>query len=293
MVLPVVLASLCLLGASDLAHAEVIIYSRPEATNDTRTAYPLKLLRLAFDKAGARHQLRASAIPMQQGRALTELARGGTVRVVWSMTSIEREAALLPIRIPIYKGLIGWRLPLVRAEEPDLLSGVHGMQELRHFTAGQGHDWPDTEILRGNGLNVVGVPRYDSLFQMLAMKRFDYFPRSISEIWAEAQQHRADGIVIDRNLVIRYPTAFYFFVNKRDTVLAETIRSGLEHAIADGSFDRLFCQHHVRVIEQARLKRRTVIELNNPILPPLTPLARKELWFRPDQCPSASSSRGK
>lgn len=293
MVKSIALVSLCLLGASDLAHTEVIIYSRPEATNDTRTAYPLKLLRLAFDKVGAHPILRASKVPMQQGRALTELARGGTVRVVWSMTSIEREAALLPIRIPIYKGLIGWRLPLVRAEEPDLLSDVHSVQELRHFTAGQGHDWPDTEILRGNGLNVVGVPRYDSLFQMLAMKRFDYFPRSISEIWAEAQQHRADGIVIDRNLVIRYPTAFYFFVNKHDTALAKTIRSGLEHAIADGSFDRLFCQHHTRVIKQARLERRTVIELNNPILPPQTPLARKELWFHPGQCPPASSSRGK
>jgi hypothetical protein len=175
-------------------------------------------------------------------------------------------------------------LPLVRAEEPDLLSGVHSVQELRHFTAGQGHDWPDTEILRGNGLNVVGVPRYDSLFHMLAMKRFDYFPRSIAEIWAEAQQHRAEGIVIDRNLVIRYPTAFYFFVNKHDTALAETIRSGLEHAIADGSFDRLFCQHHARVIEQAQLGRRTLIELDNPILPPQTPLARKELWFRSDLC---------
>lgn len=293
MVLPVVLASLCLIGASTFAQADVIVYPRPEAVGDARTDYPLKLLRLAFDKAGASHQLRASKISMQQGRALTELVQGGTVRVVWSMTSIEREATLLPIRLPINKGLIGWRLPLVRAEQPDLLGGVHGVQELRRFIAGQGHDWPDTEILRSNGLKVVGVPQYESLFQMLALKRFDYFPRSIIEIWAEAERHRAEGIMIDRHLVIRYPTAFYFFVNRRDTLLATTIERGLERAIADGSFDRLFCRHHARFIEQARLERRTVIELRNPILPPQTPLARKELWFHPGQCPPASSSRGK
>ncbi|SMF43181.1 type 2 periplasmic-binding domain-containing protein [Pseudogulbenkiania subflava] len=293
MILPVVLASLCLIGASTLAQAEVIVYPRPEAVGDARTDYPLILLRLAFAKAGANHQLRASEEWMQQGRALNELARGNTVRVAWSMTSIEREAALRPIRIPINKGLIGWRLPLVRAEQANLLAGVRTVQDLRHFIAGQGHDWPDTDILRGNGLKVVGVPQYENLFRMLVLKRFDYFPRSLIEIRAEAERHRADGIVIDQHLVIRYPTAFYFFVNRRDTALATTIERGLERAIADGSFDRLFCRHYAGFIEQARLEKRTVIELDNPILPPQTPLGRKELWFRPGLCPSPSSLHGK
>lgn len=284
MSLPMLLLAWLGLIVSVFAQAEVIVYPRPETASDARTDYPLTLLQLAFAKAGAKHELRASQAAMQQGRALTELARGGTLRVAWSMTSIEREAMLLPIRIPINKGLIGWRLPLVHAEQPDLLGTVHSVQDLRRFVAGQGHDWPDTEILRGNGLKVVGVPQYESLFQMLASQRFDYFPRSIVEIWAEAERHRSQGIVIDPHLVIRYPTAFYFFVNQHDTTLAETIRRGLERAIADGSFNRLFCQRHARLIEQAQLERRTVIELTNPILPPHTPLARKELWFSPGQC---------
>lgn len=277
---------LCLYGTGLPLYAETVTYPRSPTVDDTRDIYPLKLLQLALDKAGATQQytLRASDIPMLQGRALAELAHGSLVRIEWAMTSIGHEKALLPIRIPIFKGLIGWRLPLVREEHSDMLAAVHEIQGLRRFVAGQGHDWPDTDILRSNGIKVNGVPTYEALFRMLALARFDYFPRSIVEIWAEQEGHRQDGIAIDQHLLIRYPTAFYFFVNQQDTALADTIRRGLERAIADGSFDRLFCKQYAPYIAKAQLEHRTIIELSNPILPPETPLSRQALWFRIGQC---------
>lgn len=280
------LAMLWLLAAMTGPRAEPLTYPQTGSVGDARDVYPLKLLQLALDKsdAASKYSLKVSETPMPQGRALTELAQGGGVRVVWSMTSIRREAELLPIRIPIFKGLIGWRLALVRADHAQALAGVHDLADLRRFVAGQGHDWPDTEILRGNGIQVMDVSLYDSLFGMLALGRFDYFPRSIHEIWAEEEVHRKDGIVIDDHLLIRYPSAFYFFFNKKDVALADTIRGGLERAIADGSFDRLFCLQYAQKIARAKLAQRTTIELFNPILPPETPLARKELWFSADLC---------
>lgn len=276
---------LCLCGGSLLVRAETVTYPQSGMPGDARDAYPLKLLQLALDKAGAtQYVLRVSDVPMLQGRSFFELAQGNAIRVAWGMTSIRRESELLPIRIPIFKGLIGWRLLLVRDDRSAVFETVHDVRDLRRFVAGQGHDWPDTDILRGNGIEVVGVPMYDSLFRMLTAGRFDYFPRSIVEIWAEEEQHRKDGTVIDQHLLIRYPTAFYFFTNKNDAALADTIRTGLERAIADGSFDKLFCMAYAQSIAQAKLERRTVIELFNPVLPPETPLARKELWFTADLC---------
>ncbi|HEX5687564.1 MAG TPA: hypothetical protein VFY73_26415 [Ideonella sp.] len=270
-----------------MAAAETVTYARSGTPGDARDIYPLKLLQLALDKSGtAKYVLQVSDTPMLQGRAFVELAQGNTIRVAWGMTSIKRESELLPIRIPIYKGLIGWRLPLVREDRSEMFSEVRELPDLRRFVAGQGHDWPDTDILRGNGIEVIGVPLYESLFRMLPLGRFDYFPRSIVEIWAEEEQHRKDGIVIDQHLLIRYPTAFYYFVNKKDVALAETIRNGLERALADGSFDKLFCMQYAQNIADARLEQRTTIVLLNPILPPETPLARKELWFAADLCPT-------
>jgi len=269
-------------GLLCLAHtgagAEVITYPRPESPADHRGDYPVALLRLALSEAGSRDELRAAQEVMTQDRALVELKRNRHLRVMWTMTTVRREAEALPIRIPIYKGLIGWRLPLVHAGRSAVLSGVRELRQLSSLTAGQGHDWPDTDILRANGLKVATSSSYTSLFQMLGAGRFDYMPRSISEIWDEVEAHRADGIMVDQSIVLHYPAAVYFFVNKQDVELARRIERGLERAIANGKFDRLFYAHHAALIERARLAQRRVIELNNPMLPAETPLHRKELW---------------
>lgn len=263
---------------------DTLRFPRPEAVNDPRAAYPLALLQLALDKAGSPAKLQPCPLPMQQKRALSELAKGQTLDVAWSMTTTEREQQLLPIRIPIYKGLIGWRIPLITDEQPDLLESVHNLHDLQALTAGQGHDWPDTEILRSNGLNVLGVPQYDSLFRMLSAHRFDYFPRAITEVWAEAALHSEEKLIVDRYLVLHYQAAVYFFVNKHNTALATVLNNGLESAISDGSFDRLFCQYFGRDILRARIFDRTEIRLQNPDLPKETPLQRPELWFNATSC---------
>ena len=89
---------------------QLIIYPQAESANDNRSNYPLQLLELALTKAGVEHVLQPSSSKMPQGRALIQLAAGHDVDVVWSMTSRQREQDLLPIRIPIDKGLLGWRI---------------------------------------------------------------------------------------------------------------------------------------------------------------------------------------
>lgn len=264
------------------AQAASLYFPAPEAIDDERSDYQLTLLRLAFEKSHAGYTVERTHAYMPQGRALDELAKGsGLVQVVASMTSAEREARLLPIRIPIFKGLIGWRIPLVPADEPDLLAHVRSKADLARLRAGQGADWPDTAILRANGLPVESAIGYAGMFKMLGLHRFDYFPRSVAEIMPEVRQHLNDGVVMDRHVVLHYPAAVYFFVNRKDTALAKAIRRGLEAALADGSFDRLFYAHHRAFIDLADLPHRRVIELDNPLLPAETPLARAALWYRP------------
>ena len=68
-------------------------------------------------------------------------------------------------------------------------------------------------------------------------------------------------------------------VNRHNTRLAQDIREGLEKAIADGSFDKLFQQYYGERLRKAHLETRTVIELRNPLLTPGTPSDRPELWY--------------
>lgn len=257
---------------------DLIVYPQPEALDDHRGTYAVELLRLALTEASVDADLQPSSTLMMQERSFTELKKGA-LQVMWTMTTRQREAEALPIRIPIYKGLIGWRLPLVHASRSDLLASIRNIQQLAAFDAGQARDWPDASLLQANGLPVTTAASYSGLFQMLGRQRFDYMPRSVVEVWDEAQAHRTDGVIVDPHILLHYPAAVYFFVNKQNTALAQKISTGLERALSDGKFNRLFYRHHAKAIEQARISQRTVIELQNPLLPKETPLSRKELWL--------------
>jgi hypothetical protein len=268
----------CLLAAR-CALADTLFYPRPESADDERGNYSFQLLQLALAKAGSPHQVALTPHVMQQGRSIVEIAAGsGKLHIIATMTSREREEKLLPVRIPISKGLLGWRLLLVRADELDQFRATATVQDLQPYRMAQGHDWPDLAILDSNGLHGAAVSNYGSLFDMLKAGRVDYLPRSVLEVWQEAARHKE--LAVEPFLLLHYTTPDYFFVNRADGQLAEQIRRGLELAITDGSMDRLFHQHYGKLLRQSRLDKRRVLELKNPFLPPDTPLERKELWLR-------------
>ncbi|MDZ4334820.1 MAG: hypothetical protein U1A62_14265 [Pseudomonas sp.] len=254
-------------------------YPRRADGDEFRSLYALAQLQLALDKAGSPLRLEPSHYSMEQERALVNLEHNDRLDVAWSMTSIEREQRLLPVRIPLDKGLFGWRIALLPKSRAQLLKNVRTLDDLRQFSAGQGHDWPDSAILRSHGLPVKVSSNYGSLFRMLQAQRFDYFPRSVIEIWDELEHPRARQLIVDPHVLLHYPTALYFFFSRKRPELAETVRIGMEKAIADGSFERLFQQHFAASLQRAQLDQRQLIELHNPLLPSATPVQRRELWF--------------
>lgn len=260
-----------------------VVYPAHEVFQDPQLPYILDLLRLALGQAPRPYEVHAGGTAMTQGRGLRELAFGrGELNLLWSMTSRERENSLPAVRIPLDRGILGWRLLLVRAQDLERFAGVRSLEPLRKLQAGQMHDWPDTEILRHNGLGVGTASMYAKLFQMLARGRIDYFPRSVMEVEQELERYgRALDLAIAPRLMLRYPTANYFFISPRFPQLAEDLRLGLEKAIAERSFQALFAQHFRPLLQRLDISRRQVLKLDNPLLSPETPLQRAELWADP------------
>lgn len=279
--LPALACCIATCSVAEKAPSLPVLYPPSEATIDDRSDYPKALLELALHESGVRFDLHESSLHLPQARALAMLAAGKEISVYWSMTSRQREADLLPVRIPIDKGLLGWRLLLIRNDEQSRFSAITSIEQLRKVAIGQGHDWPDTEILASNGFTVTAVPSYELLFNMLQKGRIDGVPRSIGEIRDEAGVHAADGLTIESSLALHYPAAEYFFVNRDNTALAAALEKGLRTALRDGSFDKLFTLYYAGQIQSARLDRRRVFELPNPLLPPETPLDHPAFWFRP------------
>jgi ABC-type amino acid transport substrate-binding protein len=274
----------CAQGAAATAAKppRLLRYPRHQAFDDPQQAYVTAVLQLALARSGQDYALRSSTLRMVQARAIHEIATDtGTVDIVWAATSRARELQLLPVRIPIDRGLIGWRLALLHARQPQLLRQARKVADLAPLTAGQMRDWPDTAILQANGLRVDTSSTYEGLFQQLAAGRIDYFPRSVIEAQSELASHARLPLALDPHLVIRYPAALYFFVGRHRPALARHIAAGLEKMLADGSFRQLFQRHFGRLAQQLHLSRRHVLDLSNQDLPEETPVARKGLWYDP------------
>ncbi len=272
----------------------VVRYPQSQDSQDTRSRYAVQLLQLALDKTvpeyGA-YKLKPVQGFRIQSRNIAQLARGEDLDVLWTMTSPKREALLQPIRIPILKGLMGYRLLLIRQIDAPQFAQINTLDELQNYVAGQGHDWPDTRILQANQIAVRTSTNYDALFRQLEAGRFDFMPRGFNEPFAELAAHPSLHLMVEPHLALFYPTAEYFFVNKHNDKLASRLRAGLLKAIDDGSFDALFLQFptNARAFSKADLQSRTIITLRNPMLPEVTPLLNEALWYFPKREAAAAN----
>lgn len=212
-------------------------------------------------------------------RAFDFMNHNKGIDVIFGGATQERENISTPIRIPILKGLNGWRMPLINKDNKDFFLTIKTMSDFKKLIPGQFHRWSDTKILESNNIHVAKGSDFEGLFQMLDKERIDYFPRSILEIDGEYQARKHLNIMIDKSLIIHYPTAYYFYVGKNNQTLADDILYGLEQAKADGSFDNVFVKYHGEVINNILKIKRRVFSLNNPFLSSETPLSRKELWI--------------
>jgi hypothetical protein len=217
-----------------------------------------------------------------QGRSLI-LLEEGYVDILWSGTNGERELRYLPVRIPLFRGLLGYRVLLINKEDKEKFLQIKTPSELKKLSACQGTHWPDSDILEANGYLVTRVVHFNAMFKMLAKKRCDYFPRAIFEGYAEQKavmQYLPSVTLIDE-LILHYNFPVYYFVEKNNTALAERLEKGLMTALADGSFMDLMRTHKVskHLFPLAQWKDKRYFELSNDVLGSKLSLKNKIFWI--------------
>ena len=284
-VLMLFLFACCLSPHSQAKDITLVIHPADEEKGDPRFNDVKEILRMALEKTVAEfgpYELRASKQHTNGLRYLNNLANDHDLNVVWSSTTEEKEQNYLAIRIPLRKGLLGYRILLVHKDKQALLKNVRTLADLKKFSVGQGVGWDDVKLYEANGISVVEA-KYSNLFRMLHYQRFDLFPRGINEIFTEFEKESAQNpdMVIDENILIHYPWPYYFFVSKNNQALHKRLASGLKKMLKDGSFDAIFWKYNGKAIEAVNFKNRRIIEIQNYLLPKATPLHHSSLWFRP------------
>lgn len=263
-----------------------VVYPRPESADDTRDLDAVEILRTALEKtepSDGAFTMRPTELVMNPARYHEEVTEGDNLNVLWAAPTEQLERDALPIRIPIRKGLLGYRILLIRKQDREKFAKIATIEDLKRLTCGRGLGWKDVEMFKANGFPMVLGNNYEGLFQMLVDERFDYFDRGIHEVQDEyaARKKSLPDLLIEETLALYFPWPKYFFVPKKAPQLAERLERGLNIMIEDGTFDKIFWKYHRESIEAANLKNRRLFRISNPLLPATVPLHRKELWFDP------------
>ncbi len=245
--------------------------------------YRWKLLELALERTAATDgpaRLVPYAEDLTQNRGVILLQSGG-LEVIALGTNDDREKRLLPVRVDILRGMVGFRLLIIRAEDQARIAAMDPAALRQRLTFGLNSQWADLPVMRANGFNVVTSTSYENLFGMLATRRFDAFPRGLNEAQREmdARRQAYPQLAVERTLALYFPFPVYFWVSKDNPALALRIERGLRLALADGSFRRLFEAYHAEEIAKVRREPRRVIQLDNPLLPPGAQPPDTDWWW--------------
>lgn len=245
----------------------------------SRYEYGAKVLELALSKLEQPFSITRPEIQEQMNEARGEReVIEGRLDLQWMSTNDFREANMIPIKIPIYQGLLGLRLLLINKVHDNALNKISSIDELRNYTGGHGLHWGDLPVYAANDLPVLPHKKYASIFKLLELKRIDYFHRGLNEIWAEFEAHQKYLKIAD-NVMLFYPLPVYFFVTKDKPELASQLETGLQLALADGSFQALFNKLFKHYVEKGKLDSRQLIILTNPTLPSNTPFIKTDWWL--------------
>jgi hypothetical protein len=281
----------CCVAESAMADMAVVRYHVQPRPYSGIYDYYAKVLDLALSKTVARYgayTLQSVEFAASNPRLNQLLEYGQDINVLVAQPNQERDERFVPVRIPLDKGLLGYRIMIIRSADAGLFSAVRSVEDLRRLHLGQGFDWEDTHVLSAAGLLVEGASDRSTLMDMLVRGRFQGFPRAIFEIDDELEHHVSDGgppLQAEAALMLHYKATKIFYVSKADAPLAERLEAGLRMAIADGSFDRLFFSHPTiaRALQRANFGGRRIFELANPRLPAAFPVDDPDLWYVPPE----------
>ncbi len=275
----------CLLLLTQALAAQTVIKLAPGISkDDKRHVYSHTILKEALDatvKTHGNYTIIYADEPMSRGRALLLLKEGVKINVHGAPTRKEWEDTVIPVRVPLRKGLLSYRLFLINKDKLNEFSKLKSITQLKKLKAGLGSQWSITRVMKKLNFKIVTGNNYDGLFSMLALNRFDYFSRGTNEIYNElnAKQDAFPNMVIEPTKALYCITPTYLFVSPKHPELATRIKTGLDIIIDNGVLDKIFQKTFGQSIKKSNFKNRLILSVNNPLLSEETPLDVKKYWL--------------
>ena len=264
---------------------DLVMMSIASGDKDPRSIYTLELINLIMERTRATHgDYRIVNDPgLTRNRALAEMLKGDRLNLREETTNFEWEQKTIAVRIPLRRGLLSYRLLMVKEKNLAHFRSITTIRQLQNTSAGLLADWVTADVLKQNGFKVVDAGSYQGLFNMLSRGRFLYCPRGMSEIYGELQVQNQEfpDLRIEPTLALYIPQPTYLFVSPHFPELAKRVEEGLLAMIDDGSFESLFNKHFDLEFIKNDFKKRKIFSIKNEFVPDNTwAFERPDLWLK-------------
>ena len=105
--------------------------------NNSIETYARGLLKLALSKLPEQYEVKETIASNSEER-MVSMVMDNQLEVVWYATTNDLEERMQPIRIPIYRGLLGYRVLMIKKGTQHKFDGIKTKEDLKRVSLGQG-----------------------------------------------------------------------------------------------------------------------------------------------------------
>lgn len=241
---------------------------------ESRQQYEREVLEAALKATNASHgnwklQEDLTDYPLAADEASVFRSKGFDIfGTVAGNSKLANEKKIL-IPLPLMKGLLGYRILIIREADKEKFAAIKSAQQLQQLRMGIPSTWADAELFRHNGYKVEEKGSFDDLFTRLENNEFDYVTFGANEVTGVFNERavKSGKLMVDSSLLVFYPFPLVFYVNPDKKTLAERVTKGLQTISGNGELDKIFNRYFATVLTAVNLPSRRMIQLSNPILP--------------------------
>jgi hypothetical protein len=248
-----------------LSHAnvkDVVVWERT-----TQKPFSLNILLRAIEltekKYGKINLTPSMKLPQSEAQ---EKIFAGEIHISSMAPTKERMKRLIPIQIPLSRGMLGLRVCLIHKEDKALFQAIRKKSDFKKFGIkfAVGSEWADKEVLLHNGLDILEAESFEDVFKIAVKNKRICFSRSLNEILDEKIQSKSFNLMVESSLLIQYDLPAYFFISSKKPELAKRISEGLHLLREDMEFYRSFWKKFAIAFQSVGIKNRKVIRLEMP-----------------------------
>ncbi len=257
---------------SFVSHAEVIRINGGRSSEDSRHFYTRRLVHLILSVTEKKYgHVKIKEIYNEDPQKTKKDFFDGKLDMIsfpYQVNHFPKGINYIPF--PIRMGLLGYRVLLLKKGDAGKFESIKNLKGLQKYKMSFYPSWEDFYVYEQNKLPLYSAKGYFDVFKSVIEGRSDYTSRSIIEVTKELKylHSKKFELDIDPHILLHYPFADFFYIKKSNKLLYDRFVTGFKSIIKDGSWIKLLKEYYLNELNALNLKKRKLIELNNPIFGP-------------------------